>query len=125
MGLHFITQNHRFTVVDFWTAPGSRLETLVLREFVFMDKEEGAEGPPDSTVAVEAMNGHTARWTLHEPGQQGDVLTNNLYRVLKLGCCGAPNTYIYFSLADGRKVVMSHSELSRAELVSLDGSVAK
>jgi hypothetical protein len=31
-----------------------------------------------------------------------------LYKIKKLGCCGAPNTYSYFSLQDGRKLYSSH-----------------
>jgi hypothetical protein len=125
-GLHFITRNRRFTVVDFWTAHGSRREALVLRESVFRDQEDGVEGPPDATVTVEAMNGKNVTWTFREPGERGEVVTNNLYKVVKLGCCDAPNTYTYFSLADGRKVRTNrHVELSRDELVALDSSIAR
>jgi hypothetical protein len=76
--VHFITRNKRFTVVDFWKGHGSRLEALVLRESFFMDREDGVEGPPTAAVTVEAMNGKDVRWTFHEPGERGDVVTNNL-----------------------------------------------
>jgi hypothetical protein len=35
--IHFITQNKRFTVVDYWYAHGTHREALVLRESFFMD----------------------------------------------------------------------------------------
>jgi len=124
--LHFITRNSRFAVVDFWTAHGSRREALVLRESFFMDREDSVEGPPKATVTVEAMNGKHVRWTFHEPGDGGDVVTSNLYRVVKFGGGEIGNTYTYFSLADGRKVRTNrYVELSRDELEALDGSIAK
>ena len=123
--LHFITRNKRFTVVDFSREHGSRLESLVLRESFVADRSDGVEGPPDATVTVEAMNGKEVRWTFREPGQRGDAVTENLYMVTKLGCCGAPNTYTYFSLADGRKVGTKQSVLSRDELEALDLSIAR
>lgn len=125
-GLHFITRNKRFTVVDFLTAHGSRREALVLRESFFMDREDSVEGPPDATVTVDAMNGKNVRWTFHEPGERGDVVTDNLYMVTRFGGGERGKTYTYFSLADGRKIrTTQYVELSRDELEALDLSIAK
>jgi len=124
-GVHFVTHNVRFTVVDLVTEHGSRMDSLVLREAFFMDREEDAEGPPDATVTVTGMVGEKVRWTLQEPGQVGDAVTDNLYRVIKFGHGEIPNAYTYFSLADGRKVRSNNVELSRDELTALDGSIVK
>lgn len=124
--LHFITRNKRFTVVDLLKDHGTHIETLVLRESFFMDREDGVEGPPVATITVEAMSGKNVKWTIHEPGQRGDALTDNLYRVSKFGCCDTPPIHTYFSLADGRKVrTNNYAELSRGELEALDLSIAK
>jgi hypothetical protein len=124
--LHFITRNKRFTVVDFWTDHGTRRQALVLRESFFMDRKDSVEGPPDAAVTVEALRGKNVSWTIHEPGERGDAVTNNLYKVTKHSNGETPNIYTYFSLADGRKVHTNESvELSRDELEALDVSVAK
>ena len=123
--LHFITRNRRFTVVDFWTNdPHSK--PLVLRELFFMDRADGAEGPPDATITVEAMSGKDVRWAFREPGERGDIVTNNLYMVTCFGNGESGNTYTYFSLANGRKVRTNrYVELSRDELEALDLPVTK
>lgn len=124
--LHFITRNKRFTVVDFLTDHGTHREALVLRESFFMDREDGVEGPPNTTVTVEAMSGKNMRWTIHEPGERGDAVTDNLYMVSKFGCCDTPPIYTYFSLADGRKIrTNKYAKLTNDELEALDLSIAK
>jgi hypothetical protein len=40
-----------------------------------MGRTDGAEGPPDATVTVEAMIDKTVKWAFHEPGERGDVVT--------------------------------------------------
>jgi hypothetical protein len=118
---HFITLNKRFTVVEVILKRGA--EDLVLRESFFADREDGAEGPPNATVTVEAMNGNNVRWTFSEPGQRGEPVTGDVYRVTKLGCCDAPPTYTYFSLKDGTKLRSTHDVLNGKELEALDASV--
>jgi hypothetical protein len=118
---HFVTQNKRFTVVERTLKRGT--EDLVLRESFFTDWEPGVEGPPNATVTVEAMNGKGVKWTFREPGQRGEPVTGEVYRVTKLGCCDAPPTYTYFSLRDGTKLRSTHDELNSKELEALDASV--
>jgi hypothetical protein len=121
---HYITKNVRFTVVDLLTNHGSNLETLVLREYFVTNRNPNAEGPPNATVTVEAMYGDKVKWTFRESGERGDAITDTLYRVIKYGNGETANLYIYFSLADGRKVRTNRSvELSKDELEALDGSV--
>ncbi len=121
--LHFITQNMRFDVVDLWTEHGTHREALVLRESFFMDREDGREGPPEATVKVEGLAGERVKWTFQEPG---DVVTDNLYRVIRESNGESPKIYTYFSLVDGRKVrVQKSADLSRDELEALDVSIAK
>jgi hypothetical protein len=77
-------------------------------------------------VTVEALKGQDVRWTFQEPGERGDAVTGNLYMVRKGSNGEKPNTYTYFSLADGRKIRTSQNvELSRDELEALDLSIAK
>lgn len=124
--LHFITTNQRFSTVDYSTNHPPRLETLVLRETFYMDRTDGVDGPPDATITVEGIDGNKVRWTFHEPGERGDVVTDNLYVVTSFGNGETGNTYSYFALADGGKVRTNrYVELSRAELEALDLSVAK
>jgi hypothetical protein len=71
------------------------------------------------------MNGRNVRWTFHEPGERGDVVTGNLYMVSRFGNGETGNSYTYFSLTDGRKVGISkYSELSKDQLEALDRSTA-
>ena len=126
LGLHYVTRNNRFTVIDLLTAHGSGRETLVLRESALIDREDGVEGPPHATVSVQAMEGQNVKWTFHEPGEEGAVASSYLYKVVKSGCCDAPNVYTYFSLADGRKVrTNKYVELSSRELEALDSAIAR
>jgi hypothetical protein len=125
--IHYITQNRRFTVVnDFLTEHGTRREALILRETFNSDLEDGAEDPPNATVAVEAVNGKDVRWRFREPGERGDVVTDELYMVTNYGGGEIGNSYTYFSLLDGKKLRTNrYSQLSTDELEALDRSVLK
>jgi hypothetical protein len=125
--IHYITQNKRFTVVNnFLTEHGSRREELILRESFYTDLEDGAEGPPEATVAVEAVNGNNVRWSFREPGERGDAVTDEVYMVTNDGGGEIGNTYTYFSLANGTKLRTDrYSQLSTNELEDLDRSVLK
>jgi hypothetical protein len=95
---HFITRNRRFTGVRSTEIHPD----LMLQEFFVEDSMPDIEGVPDATVAVDGMDQGRIRWSFREPGVRGDVITDNIYRVMKPGCCGAPGTYSYFSLGSGR-----------------------
>jgi len=119
---HFITRNNRFTVVEIgYPARGP----LVLRESFFVDKADGVEGPPNAEVTVKAMSDAAIKWSLHEPGERGEVVTDRLYMVTRDGNGETGNMYSYFSLLDGRKVqTRRYSQLSTDELIALDRSIA-
>ena len=85
---HFITRNKRFSIVDLWSKHGSALEALVLRESVVTDRQDGIEGE-QSMMRVEALDGKAVKWTLEESGERGQVI-NQVYEVIKFGCCDAP-----------------------------------
>ncbi|HZU28906.1 MAG TPA: hypothetical protein VFA04_25500 [Bryobacteraceae bacterium] len=123
-GLHYVTRNNRFTVVDVITSTGVE-RGVVLREFFERDEDWGVEGPPSATVTVETIDGPTSSWKFAEPGERGDVVTSDLYMVTRGGAGDTPNTYSYFSLVNGRKVRTSHYELARDELSALNGAVIK
>jgi hypothetical protein len=116
---HFITQNHRFTGVR---STGLHPD-LMLREFFLEDRTPDLEGAPGATVTVDGMYGDTVRWSFREPGVRGDPITDNIYRVVKYGCCGGPNTYSYFSLGNGRKIRTSEYELPALEITDLERSL--
>lgn len=116
--VHFITRNKRFSIVDLWSRNGTAVDALVLRESVVTDRQEGIEGDK-STVTVEAVDGKNVKWSFEEPGERGEPMSQ-LYKVTKLGCCGSPNTYSYFSLRDGKKLSTTHTELNRDDFAVLD-----
>jgi len=118
---HYVTRNYRFSVVE-----ENPNEPVVIREFSFMDRQPNKEGPPDASITVEAIKRGQVKWEFQEPGEHGDVLTDRLYRVVKLSGGENATTYTYFSLADGRKLRTSRSvELSMEELQTLDLSILK
>jgi len=119
--LHFITRNKRFSIVDLRSRHGSAVEAVVLRESFVMDRQDGIEGA-NSTANVEALDGKAVTWSFEEAGERGQVI-DQVYEVTKLGCCGAPNTYTYFSLRDGKKLRTTHTELNRDELATLEQSL--
>ncbi len=59
---HFMTRNNRFTVVDRWIGSPAR-GPLVLHESFFVDKTDGAEGPPNANVTVEALVDSNVKWS--------------------------------------------------------------
>jgi hypothetical protein len=115
---HFITRNKRFSIVDLWSDHGSKVETGVLRESFAYERQSGLEGA-DSKVKVEALDGKRVKWSFEEPGESGQQM-GQVYAVTKLGCCGSPNTYTYFSLRDGKKLRSTHTELNRDEFSALE-----
>jgi hypothetical protein len=115
----FVTRSNRFAVV------GSGTKTLVLHEYFFTDKEDAVEGPPKAMITVTGMDRGKVKWTFREPGERGDVLSDNVYRVIKGSNGETPNVYTYFSLLDGRKVRTTTAELSTDDFIALDGSIAK
>ncbi len=122
--IHFVTRNRRFSVVDFLTEHGTRRQTMVIRESFFMDRQDGREGPPNATVAVEGMIDGRIRFSFQEPGERGDILTDRVYRVIKTSNGESPNFYIYFSMIDGRKLRIERNvELSTRDLITLDSSI--
>jgi hypothetical protein len=122
-GVHFITRNKRFSIVDVWSKNGSAVEAVVLRETFFADRQEGIEGAK-STAKVEALDGKVVRWSFEEAGDRGQVM-NQMYEVTKFGCCDSPNTYTYFSLRDGKKLRTTHTELNRDEFTALEQTLYK
>jgi len=121
-GLHFVTDNKRFSVVDYEDKFG--MHALVLRESVNTDREDGVEGSR-GTVTVEAFLDNITNsplWRIQQEGHEGEV-EGDLYTITKRACCDAPTTYIYFSLRDGRKVYEGTNELNRAQWDEIDSSI--
>src|SRR4051812_6975580 len=120
---HVVTENKRFTALEYIPGPGpARFGPVILRESFFADREFGAEGPPNATVTVEAIVDGKVQWSFQEPGQLGEALDENTYVVRKLGCCDAPSTYTYFSLNGGRKLRTTRVPLTTNELIAMESA---
>ncbi|HET9794644.1 MAG TPA: hypothetical protein VFS34_09295 [Thermoanaerobaculia bacterium] len=99
------TVNRRFTFVGAYRDRTTAVRMLLAETF---DREldSGAEGER-STVSVEAYPATGpggALWSFRAEGASGDAREDNLYRVIRPGCCGARDLAIYFSLLDGREL---------------------
>ncbi len=50
-------------------------------------------------------------WTFTQSGDSGEVWGRSFYRVIKNGCCGSHATYVYYSLATGKKTYEGNGDL--------------
>jgi hypothetical protein len=115
-GLHFITDNKRFSVVDYWVDE-SHIQTLVLRESVLTDRQagiEGARGPVTVEAFVDSPT-NRPKWRIRQEGHVGEVVDDRFYKVTKRGCCDARTTYSYFALQDGKKLYEGTDDLTFAQ----------
>lgn len=126
--LHFITENTRFLMREF-SSPTRGFQWSILRETYRRDQIEGQEGS-NSKLALELLDGKRAKWQFQEIGKgggiQGEIVSDYVYQITKYGCCDAPPTFVYFSLADGRKIGSERDNvLPRDALESLDESIGR
>jgi hypothetical protein len=116
--VHVITDNKRFTVLNFspsYQIPDPKAQQLLLLESFWSDRRDGVEGQL-GRVTVEAseitLAGHGGKlWTLQEDGDEGKLDGDRFYKVVKYGCCDAPNVYSYFFLGNGQKIYTSVTPL--------------
>jgi hypothetical protein len=116
--VHIITDNRRFTVLDF--SPSNQFndpkeQHLLLLESFWSDRRDGQEGQM-GRVTVEASQitlagSGTNLWKLQEDGDEGQLDGERFYKVVKYGCCDAPNVYSYFFLGNGQKIYTSVTSL--------------
>lgn len=109
------TINRRFTVA---AAHPERTttRTLILRETFDRLLDSGAEGEKSSVeVAAESDSGAPA-WTIHAEGSSGESRDDNLYRVVRPGCCGSQDLSTYFSLLDGKELFTSDAPIFAIEV---------
>jgi len=106
------------------TKDGRRMEHTVNRRFTFarirperfggsdvlleetFDRllDSGAEGEKSSVeVAAFSLAGKPL-WTVRTSGASGEAREDDLYRIVRPGCCGAQDLSAYFSLLDGREL---------------------
>ncbi len=115
-----IITNRRFTFTSYYpdnVEPQDR--TLLLLEEFKSERNLSAEGQK-SSVSVQAWSGRGADpsrplWKLKSEGDEGTV-EDRFYKVTKHGCCGAEDTFIFFSTLTGRKVFTSTSGLFQIEV---------
>lgn len=116
-----VVTNRRFTFASLYPdgAPGSQGRTLLLLEEFKSERSLSAEGQK-STVMVQAWSGHGADptqslWTIKTEGDEG-ILADRFYKVVKHGCCGAEDTFIFFNALTGRKIFTATSDLFEVEV---------
>jgi hypothetical protein len=126
--LHFITENTRFLMHEF-SSPTRGFQWSILRETYRRDQIEGQEGS-NSNLALELLDGKRSKWRFQEIGKgggiQGEIVSDYVYQITKYGCCDAPPTFVYFSLADGRKLGPEQDKVMPSDaLEALDESIGK
>ena len=105
------TITRRFTYLDKQSHLLSPRTLLLLEEF-HRDRTIGIEGFK-GIVKVEGWFGPTLSnkaWTIEQDGDEGRVVSDELYRVTKFGCCSSLDTYFFFSLKTGQRVFSSTAE---------------
>ena len=109
------TVNRRFTFAR--THPERFGGKDVLLEETF-DRllDSGAEGEK-SSVAVAAFSlAGKPLWTIQTSGASGEAREDNLYRIVRPGCCGAQDLSAYFSLLDGRELFTADVPIVRIDV---------
>lgn len=114
------TTNVRYTVVGTGAFAGSQPPHLVLEERVAMDRcenQEGGRGQVTVTARPAERPAAAAVWTVRQAGDEGgvwygdDLGGEEMYRVLRYGCCGAENLSTYYSLRTGHRLFSADQPL--------------
>ncbi|HYH80278.1 MAG TPA: hypothetical protein VEX86_10785 [Longimicrobium sp.] len=119
------TASVRYTVVGTGAVPGAQPPHLVLEERVTMDRCESHEGGHGQvTVVARPAERPAARpaWTIRQAGDEGgpwygeELGGEEMYRVLRYGCCGAENLSTYYSLRTGHRLFSADKPLLYIEV---------
>jgi hypothetical protein len=116
-----VLTNRRFTFASLppeRDGAASRRALLLLEEFK-SEQNSAAEGRK-SFVSVEAWSGEGANaakpaWTISSEGDEG-ALAERFYKVMRRGCCGAEDTFIFYNPESGRKVFSATGDLFQIEV---------
>ena len=119
------TTNVRYTVVGTGAVPGAQPPHLVLEEHATMDRCENQEGGRGevTVVARPAERPNAAPvWRIRQPGDEGgtwwgeELGGEEMYRVVRHGCCGAENLSTFYSLRTGRRLFSADRPLLYIEV---------
>ena len=121
-GIIATTTNRRFTFTRVYprdSAPDDQPRTLLLLEEFHSERILDAEGQLGD-VTVQAWMGKDASpgeklWTIKQEGDEGAVV-DRFYRITKHGCCGAEDTFVFFSIMSGAKVFTSTAPLFQIDV---------
>jgi hypothetical protein len=114
------TTNVRYTVVGTGAFAGSQPPHLVLEERVAMDRCENQEGGRGQVTVIARpaeRPAAAAMWTVRQAGDEGgvwygdDLGGEEMYRVVRFGCCGAENLSTYYSLRTGHRLFSADQPL--------------
>jgi len=114
------TTNVRYTVVGTGAFAGAQPPHLVLEERVAMDRCENQEGGRGQVTVVARPAERPAAaavWTVRQAGDEGgvwygdDLGGEEMYRVVRYGCCGAENLSTYYSLRTGHRLFSADQPL--------------
>jgi hypothetical protein len=113
-----ITTNRRFTVTEVY--PNHRIPDKDNYSMVLLEEFRSKWNPglgKELSLAKIRVDGWAGNfpnpsrkvWTILSEGHEGEV-QGNFYKVKWYGCCTDPDTQIWFSLIDGRRVFTSNIE---------------
>lgn len=109
------TVDRRFALVEAHPER-TTVRTLILRETFDRLLDSGAEGEKSSVEVVAAEASGAAAWTIRTEGSSGEGRDDNLYRVVRPGCCGAQDLSTYFSLLDGKELFTADAPILEVEV---------
>jgi len=107
------TASVRYTVVGTGAFAGAQPPHLVLEERATMDRcenQEGGRGEVWVTARPAERPAARAAWTVRQPGDEGGVWQGDdlggeeMYRIVRYGCCGAQSLATYYSLRTGHRL---------------------
>lgn len=120
--------NARYTVVGTGAFEGSQPPHLVLEERVATDhceNQEGSDGTVTVTARPAARPSSRPVWTIRQAGNDGgvwwgdDMGGEEMYRVVRYGCCGAENLSTYYSLRTGHRLFSADQPLLYIEVTNV------
>lgn len=116
-----ISKTVRFTPTR--TSVAGKDVNLILRETIEQHDQDCHEGV-DGKITVDAIaydddyKAGKSIWSLSTQGWAADIYTDagDFYRVFMPGCCGSSDTYVYFSLENGKHLLDATGPLMKVQL---------
>ena len=112
------TVNRRFTFAAVYPERYKKVE-LLLSETFDRRMDSGAEGEKSRVMVEGSAAGDPSGkplWKIETDGSSGEATDQNVYRVNRPGCCGAQDLGIYFSLVNGKELILSDAPILTMEV---------